>query len=93
MSAHTPGPWNITDDEDNDDETIVIAATDGLTTYYGIADVRNWNKERAGEHKANANLIAAAPEMLQTLRFVLERSGDPVIEQVVSTAIAKAEGK
>lgn len=55
---HTPGPWNII----NDDRSFIISAKDNS---YDIAIVRNIGKEN---NESNANLIAAAPELLEELQ-------------------------
>ena len=45
------------------------------------------------EWKKNANLIAAAPDLLEALHDIVENSGDIVAVSVAKTAIQKAEGK
>ena len=64
MTAHTPGPWT------NDDGLV-----NGLETRnrglgkpsLDIFDVADWPNELREEAMANANLIAAAPDMLAAL--------------------------
>jgi hypothetical protein len=64
---HTPGPWRVTLDEFGDytiqPEHAVLA----------VAAVVNGEMRRmgghAGEHQANARLIAAAPDMFEALRL------------------------
>lgn len=70
MSAHTPGPWHIWAN------TIVapkhMNRPDGITPC--IAEV--WSHiEEIPEHKANARLIAAAPEMFELLKYIEEGIG------------------
>lgn len=43
--------------------------------------------------KANAQLIAAAPEMLKALQLILSNSNDHAMIRVASKAINKALGK
>lgn len=69
MSAHTPGPWLIIPggDEWSSGRIATIEPkpeTMAETNYWMVAEV-NYRRE---EHKANANLIAAAPDLLEALR-------------------------
>jgi hypothetical protein len=61
-TQHTPGPWHV----DTCDDDLVYSAN-GLH----IATVGNENQpDQSGEEiTANARLIAAAPEMLETLEY------------------------
>ena len=102
--SHAPGPWKIDGQFDdgvdvgiidaNGDEILGISPMDGL-------DLDQWGERSL----ANAHLIAAAPDMLSSLRviFELSRNGS---SNVVNTdrrllsiatecqqAIAKAEGR
>ena len=63
--SHTPGPWHT-------GSTIrtVIFAPDG----YAIADAKTFHNMRQADTKANARLIAAAPDLLQALQQLI--SGD-----------------
>ena len=54
---HTPGPW-------------IKEGTDILGATAGIAHVATVNVLSASETKANAALIAAAPDMLDTLVYL-----------------------
>lgn len=56
---HTPAPWQI-----HEDESQLIVTTDGYST---IAEVF----EKRPGWKANARLIAAAPELLEALKVAL----------------------
>jgi hypothetical protein len=88
-TQHTPGPWRIgTSDREQ-----------GYTMYY-LENTQG--AEFGAETESNARLIAAAPEMLDALRFVsefyqLHFDVMPVAFQtfadIVDTAIAKAEGR
>jgi hypothetical protein len=68
MSAHTPGPWDLTPgphgDPDVDDCDFIIyesrAAGDAVAAVVGPV--------RTGTTEANARLIAAAPELLDALK-------------------------
>ena len=79
MSAHTPGPWRITDRY-------------GVLTYQVGIDGRTvctvWPRQQGHrpsgvdtepwpEGEANARLIAAAPELLDALRAAVDLYGKP----------------
>lgn len=79
---HTPGPWSEHDGQiyaENDPKGRTFA----LIPYY----------DREPEQDANARLIAAAPELLAALRWVIgdDSSDEPCIV-AARAAIAKAEG-
>jgi len=79
-AQHTPGPWTvqplITPDQDDDPMgvyTIEPAATD-LTGRYFRSEPETPELEAVhAENRANANLIAAAPELLETLEQIYAR--------------------
>ena len=92
MSKHTPGPWTF-------DNGIEFIRTD--TSPYGGWAVARVNIVRA-EAKANARLIAAAPELLDALKLMrdafLDTEGSHgTLEQTATdaadAAIAKATGE
>ena len=62
MSKHTPGPWHISDDEQN------VLAKDGT----GNRLIAQCHAGHLPERSANARLIAAAPDLLATLRRLVE---------------------
>ncbi len=68
MNEHTPGPWKV------DIETGEICSPGPvvLGTIYGADDFPCNETDISEECKANARLIAAAPDMLQALRKALE---------------------
>lgn len=91
MDKHTPGPWHISDNG----EEFGIYPPDGISPI-GFVDYGN-----SGD--ANAKLIAAAPDMLATLKSVrsaiVEKAPDTLWADLIGTAvdvidaaIAKAEG-
>jgi hypothetical protein len=86
MSAHTPAPWILEQD------TVFIGETRKVqpVLYHGDS-----------EGMANARLIAAAPDLLAVLRFLLadyvaiegeKLTGSPIPIAMAREAIAKAEG-
>ena len=86
MSKHTPGPWEIIDSSPDDD--------------YIVATMANIKDESIGVGVGfgihNANLIAAAPELLEVLVRALPEisvcATEDILEQARS-AIAKATGE
>lgn len=91
---HTPGPWHV--GQGNGEGSVF--ADEGRMRYengtvlYPICSVIDMD----GEGDANANLIAAAPELLAALQMVrndvsFEHLAGCVIAQVYA-AIAKADG-
>ena len=86
MSKHTLGQWKLHDMESN-----IIVGNDHIT----IADVNARNKTQE-ENQANAQLIAAAPDLLEACKDLVSRA--TMSEETMSIfikakqAIKKAEG-
>jgi predicted TIM-barrel fold metal-dependent hydrolase len=59
MTKHTPAPWKVKDNGKGQTPSIVTA--DEFTMTWEIARIKD---VPAGAYKANANLIAAAPERI-----------------------------
>ena len=88
-SLHTPGPW--------------YARHSPLVRVYprgGIKPVCGIHRNRAADNReafANANLIAAAPEMYESLKLarnvILEDPEHAVLLSKIDEALAKAEGE
>ncbi len=98
--AHTPGPWQVW----KQDACKVQAATGMVIVDFGIECHRL--KRGVNEAKANARLIAAAPELLDALRGCVVKYEDfrdsqpvdmrrpePDFIKIARHALAKAEGK
>jgi hypothetical protein len=86
MSKHTPGPWTF-------DNEIEFICTD--TSPYGEWAVAKVNIVRA-EAKANARLIAAAPDLLETVKRLREMCADfgaKTACDIAEAAIFKATGE
>lgn len=97
MSAgqHTPGPWSVKPEE-VDRAYIRIRGT-RLGGRFKIANVLTPTYEgspprEAEETRANARLIAAAPELLEFAQEV-RRSGDTRLASMALAVIAKATGQ
>ena len=89
-TQYTPGPWTYEYSNDvGDDDAYFIEFYEVRTPdYKEVAQVGN---------KADARLIAAAPEMLATLKWVNDALfdlglGGTTARQAVLAAIARAEG-
>ena len=93
MNKHTPGPWRV-EFHDTGQYTAHIQGEYPNKTIRTIAVILPYAGE--GESRANANLIASAPELLEAckeaeryLRF--NKGNGSVAYDKVAQAIAKAE--
>ena len=66
MSKHTPGPWQIEGDFIEGPPTTKHGLSVMIASVYG----------GYSEHKADASLIAAAPDLLATLEALVVRYND-----------------
>ena len=91
MTQHTPGPWN------NDTHPWDVLADGKRTTPIATVHVE---VDGGNEARANARLIAAAPELLEALKSLVGRfegctshCGSPELNAFrnANAAIAKAE--
>jgi hypothetical protein len=94
--SHTPGPWE--QDPTGDLAWWFIGTADKVVCECVESD--ELTDLAPSESKANARLIAAAPDLLAALRDLLSdaaSSGDPAIAEAIVAnayaAIAKAEDK
>ncbi len=95
-NKHTPGPW-ICSPVANFSDTLISFIQSGETP---VAQLRGLTTGQEEEAKANAKLIAAAPELLEALQAVLmyekrgADKGEPRIGNgilaIIHTAIKKA---
>ncbi len=112
-SLHTPGPWEVMPEEDNRDYIRIRGTV--LGEKFKIANVcaessaEHWTARDAEAARANARLIAAAPELLEALKEMAEYYGGAHEDDCpqddtcdcglkpfndrVNLAIAKAEGR
>lgn len=87
---HSPGPWKM--NVARSPASILDANSDCIAKVFLTDAV---TKRRDQTHVANANLIAAAPELLAVLRLIL-RESDRLTEaefQAAAGAISNAEGR
>ena len=100
MSKHSPGPWFVHEDDEEQTMTVQFEA---MPSYY----IPLWGKLFSDQppsdtDRANAHLIAAAPDMLEALEAAYdwhEAYGDPRLEtdrdlvETLGAAITKARGE
>ena len=101
QAQHTPGPWETTYSDDSDNGRYVVGPNRGNNDKL-IADcyadtALDLGLPSCEEAQANARLIAACPELLESLKQMCERftASDPEAIAVRSRALAtikKAEG-
>lgn len=102
MTTHTPGPWIMQSKQKSarsrkwyeHGETITVLGCE--TGYFGIATVGGpSNPDMQDTMRANARLIAAAPELLEALEALLKEVSTyhkyPTMK-MAKAAIAKAKG-
>ncbi len=76
-TTHTPGSWDYRPDEDGKPITNGSVAIAYMDAYQPEEDDGGlWKKE----NEANARLIAAAPELLQALDYLLKQTVDMDLE-------------
>ena len=107
---HTPGPWKITKEDVGDEDFIIIPTgiegANGKTVVGSVGGLCSEDCDlKEGELEANANLIAAAPELLEALARIsgmahdydqlsdVEETRFAEIEQIASEVIKKARGE
>jgi hypothetical protein len=94
--AHTPGPWFPVPYGDGNDTVICRDETGNQRIAFmaisGSRDERERRKDWA-EIKANARLIAAAPELLEALENLLAECPEAWSRHGAQAAIAKARGE
>ena len=79
--THTKGPWNCNS-----------GRIYGTSTEYPIAEIFDIYIE-GEEAKANASLIAAAPDLLEALEWVIQHAPAGAARDRVQRIIAKARGQ
>lgn len=95
----TPGPWFIRRASPNNAHlTVFVSSYDILTLgcngfpYVGPPESSGY-LEAVAEVKANANLIAAAPEMYECLESLIGKTNNPLIDQHIKEVLAEARGE
>lgn len=91
-TQHTPAPWEI---QEHDDGFNIDSAFNQIADVFNtrLNEDENCMESFYEESKANARLIAAAPELLElceeSLR-ALHEDDFPILKDKIRTAIAKA---
>ena len=85
MSKHTPGPWEFLDN------SLVGPKIDDKPVWLRPVILRS----ETGVAKADANLIAAAPDLLEALETLVRNGTRSTLEdwEAAMVAIAKARGE
>lgn len=88
MSKHTPGTWEAinADDTDNWSDNVVCTLGDGWYVY-------SESEPRYDSMEPDARLIAAAPDMLETLEVIANYCTCDETKEVAKQTIAKAKGE
>lgn len=68
MNKHTPGPWHVS--KVDRDWVVSALSTDAVDYSVAYCQPSGWHKKDLN-HKANAHLIAAAPDLLEALKSVI----------------------
>ena len=90
-TKHTPGPWRLK-------RSTKFYGTD-LKEYHWvgfgpIGDETPVTAPLIPENEANARLIAAAPDLLEALKYIANDDGcPPYVMELVRVAIQRAEGR
>lgn len=104
MSVHTPGPWEVWDHTPGDGWHLV-GPPEGRGAFVAELPHIEWGQPGRpfSEQEANARLISAAPELLETAKAILpyfdlmwppEESGNRARQrEAMRAAVAKAEGR
>lgn len=71
-TKHTPGPWKVEGPNLNRKDSFVFSIYSGTEVKpKWIADISFYSDHGTPQEKANAKLIAAAPELLEALQSLL----------------------
>ena len=80
QTQHTRGPWNVGDDSPNEYEGPTIENADNVIAVILIDDIN----DSSPEERANARLIAAAPDLLAALKMCEDVIGRARLEGKLS---------
>ena len=95
MRKHTPGPWVIIVDELSDSVSITTEKRieDSMVEICEVT-AGFWSEKFETEQRANARLIASAPELLEALEWIKDYLDDKCATKPdLAAVIAKARGE
>ncbi len=104
MSRYISGPWRVFESHDHHYIQTILPCINGLSAWFTLASVSNPDESETGytdgyldadAASGNAQLMAAAPDLLDALRGLLEIDGwdkDHPRYTNACAAIAKATG-
>ena len=94
----TPGPWQVNDSTENDDDTTLTIFAPADEVEIATMSAYENGCECFSEIRENAHLIAAAPAMYEALRKVIEHRAKEYLDNTIEpycslvAALAQAEG-
>ena len=97
--AHTPTPWTIDSDGDGKPNAIITSTHDSNGPDDDVCEVYGGNADDDSTRKANAALIASAPDLLAALEAMVDASWNGPIDadhparQKAADALAKTRGE
>lgn len=86
--SFTPGPWKVLEIK-NDKELMFVVKSDERM----IGSFHGFYSDADDKLKADANLLAAAPEMFEMLETILNETDDAVWITKIESIINKAKGE
>ncbi len=99
-AKHTPGPWVVNDSTENDDDTTLTICAPADDVEIATMSAYENGCECFSEIRANAHLIAAAPELLAIIKdmrqaFYVKGTRKALLEVMERSKdlIAKSEGR
>ena len=94
-AKHTPGPWVVEDERYHGPNWAIIGSADTAGWHAFVRVAVQLDNKPSDEGEANARLIAAAPDLLAALQFVMSAHGEQLHDAFddAHKAIAKATGQ
>ena len=88
MSKHSSGPWHAAPTSEKTWNVGIYDADGSL-----LATIKVASKREADRRKADASLMAAAPEMLMLLRLAQHASGSPLMAARCAALVSSLDGE
>jgi hypothetical protein len=94
MNEFTKGPWRLSRYHHPYSEIVIGDGNDSRAKAEGRLICSNESNRRpTSEYRANAHLIAAAPDMYEALKEITKHAYKGIVMDVAYKALSKAEGK